>query len=355
MRAMLPAIFQKILGVFLAAAAVLSSFFGSLFKQPPPEAARPVVTGTFMQGWAFKSFDAGAIGRHFDYLLEAGIDTVILQTTASTPYGRFEYAYYPSALAAQNPADSYDASGEALVENCLANAEQRGMKVFLGLNCSDEWWSEFVKGKPWYTMQANLGNGIAEELYGLYKEKYPNAFYGWYFVWEFSNSLFPYETRCADMLNINLDYLTELDPSMPLMLSPFLNAGISPVQTRASWSAVFAMTRLREGDIFCCQDSVGAGFIKLEQLDRYYSAVKDAVDTKPGLRFWANNENFTQADWSSAPLSRFVTQMKIASKYVENHVTFAYSHYYSPDMGKQAYHDAYKQYVLTGEITDPDK
>ena len=42
-----------------------------------------VVTGTFMQGWAFKSFDAGAIGRHFDYLLEAGIDTVILQTTAS--------------------------------------------------------------------------------------------------------------------------------------------------------------------------------------------------------------------------------------------------------------------------------
>jgi hypothetical protein len=79
---------------------------------------------------------------------------------------------------------------------------------------------------------------------------------------------------------------------------------------------------------------VGAGHIKIDELDKYFAALKNAVDTKPELTFWANNENFTISDWSSAPLSRFVEQMKISSKYVENHVTFAYSHYYSPDMGK---------------------
>ncbi|MEI6578593.1 MAG: DUF4434 domain-containing protein [Eubacteriales bacterium] len=350
---MLAGFFKSVVSYVLAIVAVISIFSNFLCKQELPEAEHPTVSGTFMQAWAFAGFSEEEIGRHFDNLLEVGIDTAILQSTASTPNGLFENVYYPSALAEQNPAEGSVSGYKGFVERCLAAAEARGMKIFLGLNVADEWWSKFVKDKKWYTMQAELGNQIANEMYGLYKEKYPNAMHGWYFTWEFSNAIWPYEYQCADMLNINLDFLTKLDPSMPLMLSPFIGSDISPLQTQISCVKLFSLTRFRPGDIYCCQDSVGAGYIKLDELDKYFSAIKNAVDTKHGLAFWANNENFVQANWSSAPISRFVTQMKISSKYVENHVTFSYSHYYSLDMGKQAYHDAYKRYYLTGEIVDP--
>ncbi len=350
---MFAALDKKIIAWLLALAAVIGSFSNFLCKPELPEAERPTVSGTFMQPWAFADFDADAIGRHYDNLLEVGIDTVIIQWTAETPEGKFKTVYYPSALAEQNPADGAAGGNRQFVERCLAAAEERGMKIFLGLNIADEWWSNFVNDKAWVTLQAERGNQIAQELYGLYKQKYPAAMHGWYFVWEFSNSMQRLESRCADMLNSNLDFLTNLDPSMPLMLSPFITSGISPLQTQISCVKLFSFTRFRPGDIYCCQDSVGAGFIKLDELDKYFSAIKNAVDTKPELTFWANNECFTQADWSSAPLSRFVEQMKISSKYVENHVTFAYSHYYSPDMGKAVFHEAYKRYYLTGEIVEP--
>ena len=350
---MLSGFFKSAVCYIMAIAAVIGSFANSLCKPAVPEEEHPVVSGTFMQAWAFSGFSDEEIGRHFDSLLEVGIDTVILQSNASTPSGKFENVYYPSVIAEQNHTENFNPDNEQYVERCLAAAQKRGMKVFLGLNSADEWWTEFVKDKQWYTMQAELGNQIAKEMYGLYKEKYPDAMYGWYFTWEFSNALWPYEYRCADMLNISLDYLTGLDPSMPLMLSPFIGSNISACQMQASWVKLFSFTRFRQGDIYCCQDSVGAGYMPIEKLDKYFSALKNAVDTKPELAFWANNENFVQADWSSAPISRFVKQMKITSKYVENHVTFSYSHYYSPDMGKQAYHEAYKRYYLTGEIIDP--
>jgi hypothetical protein len=213
---MLSGFFKSIVSFVLAMAAIIGSFSNYLCKPELPEAERPTVSGTFMQPWAFADFDDAAIGLHFDYLLEVGIDTVIIQWTAETPGGKFKTVYYPSALAEQNPADGGAGGNKQFVERCLAAAEERGMKIFLGLNTADEWWSNFVNDKAWVTMQAELGNQIAEELYDLYKTKYPAAMHGWYFVWEFSNSMQRLESRCADMLNINLDFLTKLDPSMPL-------------------------------------------------------------------------------------------------------------------------------------------
>jgi len=335
-----PAVVRKLMSALLAAAAALGGLFNLVWQVPGAVNPRPEVCGTFLQPWAFADFDRERIGLHFDGLLEAGIDTVIIQWTAVTPEGEIEAAYYPAAARSAWP---------DFTENCLACAQERGMKVFLGLNIADEWWSRFGSDRAWMLGQARLGNEIAGRLYGLYKNKYPGAMYGWYFAWEFSNALSPYQLRCAEILNVTLDYLSALDASMPLMLSPFVISGVSPAATCAAWSAVFANTRFRAGDIFCCQDSVGAGHIGMKDLDRYFAAMKAAADTKPGLAFWANNENFTAADWSSAPLSRFVEQMKITSKYVEKHVTFAYSHYYAPDMGKAEYHEAYLRYRLTGE------
>lgn len=318
------------------------------------EKSYPHVVGTFIQPYLFADSTQAVWENHFSKLLEAGIDIVIIQWTARTPYAKFMDVYYPSEVAAANKADGYNVKPYCL-ERCLAAAEKKGIKVFVGLNDSDEWWDGKVVDDKWSQSQGLVGNQIAGEIYDLYKEKYPNTLYGWYFTWEFFNAMKGYEDKAAKFLNYTLDYIDELDPSMPLMLSPFVsNSASDAVSAGEQWTKVFAKANFREGDIYCCQDSVGAGHIKIEELDSYYKELKKACDTKPGLKFWANNENFDQSDWSSADLGRFVKQMNIASKYVEKHVTFAYSHYYSPDRGFTNFHNAYVKYYKTGVLEKYD-
>ena len=95
-----------------------------------------------------------------------------------------------------------------------------------------------------------------------------------------------------------------------------------------------------------------AGGLNLEVLESYFAALREAVDTKPGLLFWSNAESFWQPDWSSALLDRFVKQMELVAPYVDNIVTFAYSHYYSPNNVIPGYHEAYGYYVENGVLPD---
>lgn len=324
--------------------------------------AYPIITGTFLQPGSFDSYDDSKWEAHLKALKEVGIDKIIIQWSANTPNLKFTYSAYPSQLAAHNKAKKFNSSGAYVVEGCLKAAEKYKMKVFIGLNEAPEWWSKFVYNKKWNKDQAMLGNKIAKELYDLYKYKYPNAFYGWYFVWEMFNGMEGCEKECADMINITLDYLTELNSDMPLMLSPFVRtAGGDAVAAGMEWDKFFTFSHFRAGDIYCSQDAVGAGWMDIELLDQYFCEIKKAVDKKEGLLFWANNECFTDMEnvanspksdirFLPAPLERFVRQMKISDKYVSDHVTFAYSHYYSPDCCDPKLHEAYKNYYNTGKI-----
>lgn len=316
----------------------------------PTERNYPYVTGTFIQPYAFAPYSDAQWDKHFEGLLEVGIDLMVIQWTSTTPYAVFSDAYYPSEYAKEHHTDGFGDQSQML-ERCLSSAEKNGVKVFVGLNISDEWWNLNSLKDSWFKDQANVGITCANEIYSLYKEKYPNALAGWYFAWEMYNGMGGREADAGNFLNMYLEPLAEIDPSMPLMLSPFITSnGGSAEKAGAEWKKVFEVANFREGDIFCCQDAVGAGWITIDQLDSYFSALKEAVDTEPGLHFWANNENFTK-DYQSAPVDRFVRQMEISHQYVENHITFAYSHYYAKDMnGKAMYHRIYKKYYDTGSL-----
>ncbi|MDL2287447.1 DUF4434 domain-containing protein [Eubacteriales bacterium OttesenSCG-928-G02] len=313
----------------------------------------PVVSGTFMQPGSFMNYSVTNWETHFNNLLEVGVDIFIIQWTSETPYGKFKSCYYPSKYVADNKIDGYF-DGSALLEKVLQAAEKTGVKVFIGLNLSDEWWNIAATQNDWCGMQSDLGIKMAQEIYTLYKAKYPNAVHGWYFAWEMYNGMGNNYKAAADFLNGYLDPLTLLDSSMPLMLSPFVRThGGTAEEAGNEWAEIFKLTNFRDGDIFCCQDAVGAGWIEIDQLDSYFKNLKRACDTKPGLKFWANSENFT-LDSQSAELGRFIKQMKIAQPYVEGYVTFAYSHYYSKDyLDKAPYHNAYKYYYESGcsEVT----
>lgn len=313
----------------------------------------PHVKGTFIQPCdLFAGYTQEQWQKHCDYLLEAGIDTVIIQCTTETPYGKISKAYYPTTVVPEKRTEDF-AEYPEMVERILKACEERGMKVYLGLNYSAEWWSIITSNPQWNRDQAAIGIETARELYDLYKEKYPTAFYGWYFAWEYYNGMEYCGKDCTDLsiafLNDFLDGLDAIDPSMPMMLSPFVRNIITPEQTQQEWETIFKNAHFREGDIFCCQDSVGAGHIKLEESESYMKALRNACNTKKGLKFWGNIECFTQ-DFQSAPLERFVKQMEIAKPYVEDYVTFAYSHYYCPDVKPNGQHSAYVEYYQTGKI-----
>ncbi len=313
----------------------------------------PHVIGSFMQPGAFESYSKSRMIQHLQYMKDVGIEILILQWSFTTDAsGKVTATFYDHSFASSEKTKGCLEYND-LVETILAAAEEVDIKVFLGLNENSDWWSKGLNDKKYLTAQTDVGVKGAKQLYDTYKAKYPNAFYGWYFVFEYYNfnASQKQTENGAYFLKSFRDGLYEIDPTMPMMLSPFVSSVNSTAAVAEKmWKGMLANNTLKAGDIFCCQDAVGAGHININQLDSYFKAIKAAVDTAPGVRFWANTEDFTLSEGATAPLDRFVEQMEIADKYVEHHVTFAYSHYQNPDVGKVGYHEAYKKYYETGKI-----
>src|SRR5690606_17006748 len=137
------------------------------------------------------------------------------------------------------------------------------------------WWQTDFTG-DWLNQQMAVGNLVADELFERYATKYPNAFYGWYWVWEVANvdplRLPEGQRVLAEAINVNLDHLNARYPSMPIMLAPFMNYRLGSAKEYADmWKQVFAQTRFKAGDIFAPQDCVGAGGLKLELVSEWFA------------------------------------------------------------------------------------
>lgn len=307
----------------------------------------PRICGSFIQEFLVKDWSEERWDQEMQMMINSGMEYLIFAPTLLTHNSGTVTSSYPSLL-------SHKSSSSDLVEVCLRSAQKAGIKVFLGLNFNERWWKVDYDGF-WLLKQMQEGNLVAKELFERYKHKYPDAMYGWYWVWEIDNyNAASKETQqiLAEALNLNLDFLSILSPGMPLMLSPFMNYRLGTAeQCRDLWINIFAQTRFRNGDIFSPQDCIGAGGLNLEVLDEWFKHLKSAVETKPELTFWANTETFEQAYWTSASLDRLVRQLQIVHPYVENILSFAYCHYYSPLKMHPDYHAAYLEYCQKGRLS----
>jgi len=308
-----------------------------------------MVDGSFIQWDMASSWDNSDWLSEFAVLKEAGMHYVVISTcstTRGTVTKTIYNTHYPEFEMENIPHD--------IVDYCLRNAQKTGMKVFLGIHFNEDWWKKSTKDSTWLYSQMEIGNKVAYELYHNYYPKYKNAFFGWYWVYEVDNGRFrtkKHFAMLANALNINLDFMEKHHIRLPIMLSPYMNFLLSTARGYAkNWSYVFNNTNLKKGDIFCPQDCIGGGGLRLRHLDHWFKELKKAVDAKPGLLFWGNVENFDHKNWSSAPLKRFIKQLRIESKYVSNFITFAYSHYYSPNNIDPGYHQMYLKYVKNGHL-----
>ena len=197
-------------------------------------------------------------------------------------------------------------------------------------------------------------------------EEYKEAFAGFYWTQEMYTHNDNWEEDWARMLNKDIEVLNELNPDLPMLMSPFFSAAYrsTPERIEAQYRNMLRLTNFRKGDIMCPQDSYGAFDFSIRYVEEGLAAIARAVEEDGRLRFWVNCENFGNDsmrgdnhanDLAPGDISRFVAQLHIAAAYAEKMITFSYSHHYNPNIPSDRHparaergrlnHKAYVQYA----------
>ncbi len=358
---------------------VFSAIFAFVFavlplgSNPPSQKCDPVFNGTFLQSWLSSTWSDERWQDEIENMKKAGIEYLIIQDVANKAYktsGGGWSIYYDSDLDAFADATVYPDVIDAALRNCMRS----GIKVFIGLAMFDDFWTEGALTSQ-YSEMCDVASLMVEEIYNKYYEKYSDCFYGWYFTPEFNNVL-TCQINIGGMsrgLNRIIDSMNKTNPDLPMLLSPFFAEYLANghLMTLVNLVRLLNGVNFRDGDIFAPQDAVGALWTSPENLEKTWKMYAAAVDScDADIKLWANCENFCLAVADSflagfltrpasennasvpATLDRFAWQMKIASKYAENIITFSYNHYFSPDAVDDMYIETYLDYVKNGYVLE---
>ncbi|MCH3963371.1 MAG: DUF4434 domain-containing protein [Clostridium sp.] len=323
---------------------MFNKFLNALINKHFPQAS-----GTFIQPDMVLDWDDSKWQKELSYLKEVRMKYIVINTFIVQ--NKSIRRVYKTSIKDESETGSLDT-----VDICLRNCEKSGFKVFLGINYNTMWWKIGPRKPTWLYKQMRKDNFAIQELYEKYHKKYKNAFFGWYWVYEVDNLNFKKRNDfkiLANAVNINLNYMGKSNTRLPVMISPFMNSKYSSPETYAdNWRYFFKLCNFKEGDIFCPQDSIGGGGLNISELREWFKHLNKAVRSTKELLFWANVETFDHNNWCSAPMKRFIRQMRIENPFVDNIITFSYSHYYSPNNIKNGFHRAYKTYIYQHKIYD---
>lgn len=360
---------------------------------PPHTPGRPDDTYTFsnvrrscasfIQPWLVQSWNVSRWETEILNMKKAGMDFVILQSVADTTYEKADTqdpfacqmnsssVIYPSSMPEFQNSNSY--CGVDSLGNCLKACKKHGMKVMIGTISDSRLWNFGWTNKPtcpagvrdavngsymtqWIKQYAERSERMMKEIMQRYGSQYKDQIYGWYYNPEFWNissackrtDSKTYAQIIGKSLTLFAQSCTKVSPGKPMLLSPFINPSLSsPEQCGKMWQDVFSYTQFRNGDIFCPQDSFGNN--STIHLGDWYKHYKAAVNTKPGLKLWANNENF-RTNYTVATLDSYIGQIKATEPYAERNICFSWNHYYSPELKNVGYNEAYIYYIKNGKM-----
>lgn len=360
--------YQKIVrkaAALLVSLALVAVAVPASFTVAAAQRCEKKANGTFIQSWLCQNWSDAKWETELDYMDQAGMTYLIYADVAYRDSGTWttKYPSQISGLAGTN-------NGLDVIENVLRNCARHNIKVFIGMGNYSEFEVNGGIGST-FTSFCNISAQIVAEIYNLYHSRYPDTFYGWYFVPEFNNNylnMTPYVSKFASGMNVVINELNQLDPAMPLLLSPYFmkyytTASVS--STKTFWTNMLTRINFRAGDILAPQDAVGAGWIEMSDLDSVTKMYRQAVDAaNKGVILWSNCESFIQNHDSSllgppetenttfvtSPLNRYVQQMTIVSQYVDNIIMFSYNHYYSPNQNDPVFNNTYLDYLANGAL-----
>lgn len=255
-----------------------------------------------------------------DRMAEIKLGTLFVQ--------RLEFVDKDGKFTPYHRAEGTDPTGEI-----LRYADERGMKVFVGLR-QDERWDTLRKQEVTIDALLEENKKLARTAWDKYKSH--GSFKGWYLPQELANYVFT-----ADELDLLNGYFRSLsrhcrglgDGRKDVAISPYFNPASKPYLTGPVDYGLNLKKILDGGEItvLMLQDSVGARDIKpvefAAKVEPYYREVKSlASETR---RFWANVESF-EVGLTPTTFGRFEAQLRTARKYAETIVTFDCYHYLNP-------------------------
>lgn len=133
-----------------------------------------------------------------------------------------------------------------------------------------------------------------------------------------------------------------------IMISPFYNGKFSLLGSLSTWSKMLENISNETGIyIVALQDSIGAKFNTINQLDNLYSYTKKATDAL-GIKLYAATETFVikSSKYISAPQESISNQLSVESKYVESFAAFSINHYQNIVSQESNYNDYHDYYLV---------
>ncbi|SCM72649.1 DUF4434 domain-containing protein [Desulfovibrio sp. 86] len=309
------------------------------------DAAKPVITGTFLQLWdVHATWTEERWQSLFAALRAIGVDEVVVQWTVdgATPTYASKYFTAPARLT---------------LEKALRAARDQHIRVVLGLVHDQAYW-EKIKRDPnhvrWYFRKlCTTSLAAAEELLRLDSGK--NVVSGLYIPQEIDDQSWLEADRQAELLNFLKDLragLRILAPHLPVAVSGFSNGYAEPETLKKLWQRILTQSGI---DRVLFQDGVGAHKLNVNEVSLFFGAVSQAAE-KTGRVFTPVVEVFTQVDGAPvnqkafravpAPLARIKKQLKIAGSVPHSGImAFSLPEYCSPFGGEQAavLYKAYKE------------
>lgn len=251
--------------------------------------------------------------KDLDNMKDVGIDTLVIMRGVF-----YDKCIYPSKIFPTLKEDNEDFAGMILTE-----AARRNMKVYMGLCISNLTWNDGD-----YVGEINRNKLYVDEVLSRYKDI--PSFKGWYIPHETSSNIFNVKETMGGLAALCKDKT----PDKSILISPFFRGkGVkpdflfSPQRTADEWNNIWEYCG-KDIDICAFQD----GTAGLDEYEDYLKVMRKLCDDhKIGL--WANVETFerdVRNMYFPIPFDVLRRKLKIAEPYVENCITFEFSHFLSP-------------------------
>jgi hypothetical protein len=296
--------------------------------------------GSFFQPYLTDSWSATNFATEFQYMKDVKMDHVIWQWTVDSLPSR-KWTYYPTTMAGFTQHNTYDAVGTS-----LAQAQAKGLKVWLGLNWTDDWWSHYANDNVWLTNEFTISKNAAQELWNRYGAQYGSTIAGFYLTMEMDNVNFPTQTTQDRMIAVYSDTANYIHATTgkPVMVAPFFNSstGQNATTYASMWGYIVTNAAL---DVVAVQDGIGVGHATTANIGAWLSPLRNSIKAaRPSTQFWSDLETMNP-DFTPAAVSRVIDQLNAEKAYVDKFTTFSFNHYDSPQQGQTANYNAWKAYT----------
>lgn len=306
-----------------------------------------LLEGSFFQPSLVLNWTNADFAAEFDVMRSLGMNHIIWQWTIDS---KEKQACYPTVLPGYSQLSPRDLVGISLEE-----AEKKGLKVWIGLNCNDDWFTYYANNEKWLANETSLSISMVQELWCRYGPAYTDTIAGFYLPLEVDNVHFKNKERQSRMAKAykELAEMIHVTTSKPVMIAPFFNEGRGQdARTYAEmWGNILKVAPI---DVIALQDGIGCEHASVSSIGNWLEALGTKIrEIRPATELWSDLETFT-TKLQSAPIERVISQIQAEKQYVTKITSFSFNHYDSPNTGHAGQFLQYKEYVDSLRKTDSD-